>query len=117
MRCCESGRGCGGCGRPCDRGGCPAREEGINAVAEVEIYYCESKDREKYVLEKLNCLTNLQINKSEATGLEGKQFDTLEEMQEQAVDYLKRARHLDGGWAAQVPVFFIYSDSDCIQTL
>jgi len=104
---CTGNKACcaGECARHC-KGNCGSMyEAGFDSIVELEIHY-SWKEEEAYVLESIYCITNIQTKSSRVTGLEGKKFNSLDEMGQQIIDCLSKSG--DPSWESLLSADIIY---------
>lgn len=110
MSCCEK-KNSGCCGKMCP-GCCYNGNEGFNAVVEWEIYYNQEDEAENpgYIFKEMYYITNAQVKQLKHTGLEGKSFDSPEEMKRQIMERLEQKDGFDRGCAGDIDIIYVNSD-------
>ncbi|HYE08990.1 MAG TPA: hypothetical protein VEF53_02295 [Patescibacteria group bacterium] len=111
---CGSGKSCckGGCAGNCNNSDVSVSEIGLNSIVELEIHYRVSEEAktEAYIFESVCCLTNIQVNESRLTGLEGNSYDSLDLMKSQVIDRLVDLDNATSESYKDVDVIYISDD-------
>ncbi len=111
---CGGSKSCcnGGCAGHCNDDDISINEIGLNTIVELEIHYSVSEEAktEAYIFVSVCSLTNIQINESRLTGLEGNSYDSLDSMKSQVIDRLVHIDNVSSELYKDVDVIYIRDD-------